>query len=84
MESKMKKLSPRNANTEKKLSSLRMDHKDFSKDFSILVGEDEVFLSQQARGEGPKQSFAMPKSVFNRIIDWYNRPMNRPMKIVKR
>lgn len=40
-------------------------------DFSIMTDSFTVWLSEQAWGEMPKQKIAIPRRVFNKLIDWY-------------
>src|SRR4051794_19742065 len=40
-------------------------------DFSIMTDGFTVWLSEQAWGEMPKQKVAIPRYVFNKLIDWY-------------
>lgn len=43
-------------------------------DFWIGTDGRNVWLTEQAMGERPKQTFAIKRRDFNRLIKWYLRP----------
>lgn len=63
-------ITPRTANTTKKLISMKRDNIDY-KGFWILVDEDGVCITEQNVGEKPKASIRIPKTVFNRLVKFY-------------
>lgn len=59
--------------TFKQLVTIRRDNLSVG-DFSILTDAKTVWLTEQAMGERPKQTFAIPRVRFNKLIRWYLRP----------
>ncbi len=47
-----------------------------SGDFNLLTDADTVWLSEQARGQAPKQQLGIPRRVFNRLLKAYLEPQN--------
>jgi hypothetical protein len=64
------KLTPQIANTLKKICSLPRDNISY-KDYWILVGEKQVTIAKQKKGEPAEVVLGIPKSVFNRFIKFY-------------
>jgi hypothetical protein len=50
-------------------------------DFWIGTDTTNVWLTEQAMGESPKQTFAIPRRDFNRLIRWYLRPQKQSRKV---
>ena len=69
----MKKYSPRTANTNGKVCSLRRDNASYG-DYWILVSEGELTITEQALGESPRASITIDKVTFNKMIAFYQRP----------
>ena len=65
------KLSPREAKTNTQLCSLKMDNLSY-KHFWFLVQEKTVTLAKQTTGEQLEHIVEIPKSLFNKMVDWYN------------
>lgn len=40
-------------------------------DFSIMTDTTVVWLSEQAKGENPRQKIEIPRDVFNKLIKWW-------------
>lgn len=64
--------TPRQATTFDQICKLERDNTEAG-DYSILVDEARVYLSEQALGEAPTQSIEIPREVFNALVDWYER-----------
>ena len=69
----MKKYSPRTANTNDKVCSLRRDNASYG-DYWILVQEDELTITKQSPGENPEASISLDKATFNKMIAFYQKP----------
>lgn len=63
-------MKPREANTNRKLSSLKRDNKSFGK-VDILVHEDRVSIWPE--NKTTDGWIVISKRDFNRMIDWYNQ-----------
>lgn len=68
-----KRLSPKNARTFDQVCSLNRDNTEAG-DYWILTDGDCVTLTQQAVGESPVGSVSIPRELFIRFINWYQRP----------
>lgn len=69
----MKKYSPRTANTNDKVCSLRRDNAAYG-EYWILVDEDQLTIVKQKLGESPTESITLDKATFNKMIAFYQRP----------
>ena len=69
----MKKYSPRTANTNDKVCSLRRDNASYG-DYWILVEEDQLTITQQVAGKSSEASVTLDKATFNKMIAFYQRP----------
>lgn len=65
-------MTPREADTFDQICDIDRDNTEMG-DYSILVDENSVYLNEQAAGEAPTQSIAVPREVFNAFVDWYER-----------
>ena len=69
----MKKYSPRTANTNDKVCSLRRDNASYG-DYWILVEENQLTIAWQVPGESAKAAITIDKKTFNKMIAFYQRP----------
>jgi len=69
----VKKYSPRTANTNDKVCSLRRDNASYG-DYWILVDEDQLTITQQVAGKSPEASITLDKATFNKMIAFYQKP----------
>jgi len=69
----VKKYSPRTANTNDKVCSLRRDNASYG-DYWILVEEDQLTITQQVAGKSSEASVTLDKATFNKMIAFYQRP----------
>lgn len=70
---KKKTRRPIFAKTEKEICSLRTDNY-ATKDFTIMICEDNIYLSEQRSGEQRKQKIIIKRTDFNKLIRWYQKP----------
>lgn len=68
-----KKISPRQARTEKQVCSLRRDNKT-ADDFWMLIDGRDVTIVHQQQGTSPRASITIPRATFNRLVRWYTTP----------
>lgn len=66
----MEKLSAKDANTFEKICSLHRDNYS-SGDFSIMVDEKFIYLSEQKMGHSRVQNFKISKKRFNVLMAFY-------------
>lgn len=73
--------SPRAANSEKRITQLRRDNIEVGGWF-FVVEERMVYIVEATRGEKSPKEVILPKHVFNKIVDFYNKPqsMREPME----
>ena len=69
----MKKYSPRTANTNDKVCSLRRDNASYG-DYWILVEENQLTITQRVPGQSAEASITLDKATFNKMIAFYQRP----------
>ncbi|WP_458788907.1 hypothetical protein [Dyella jiangningensis] len=74
-----KKVSPRTARTDAEVCSLRRDNVTYG-DFWMLVTGDEVTIAHQEPGEKAHGVVTMDKATFNRMLAFYNKPTQTPLK----
>lgn len=58
---------------------IRSDHYS-TREFWILTESYHVTLTQQKKGEYPKQQIAIPRDDFDKLIAWYLRPQEMRKK----
>ena len=67
----MKKLAPKDARTTKRIRSLRSDNYSTRDGWILLDGGTHISIAQQRQGEGPKGHVSIPRTQFNRMVEWY-------------
>lgn len=65
-------MTPREAETFDQICKLDRDNTEAG-DYAILIDEAHVYLNEQAVGEPPRKSIAIPRAVFSAFVDWYER-----------
>lgn len=68
-----KRLSPKQARTNDQLCELNRDNTNAG-DFWMLTNGDTVTIAHQAEGENPVGMVTIPRELFIRFINWYQRP----------
>ncbi len=59
--------------------NLRTDSKDVG-DYWIMTDGYQVTMHEQKLGKPTTQDIAIPRTVFNRLIDWYMRDQESPSR----
>ena len=65
--------SPREARTDKQMIELTRDNISVG-GWWFMIDGDVVILTAQKSGESPTQQVTVPRGVFGRVVDWYNKP----------
>lgn len=65
-------MKPRNADTFNKVCNLKTDNHE-TKTHWIIINGKTVTIKAQKSGEESTQTIDVPRGVFNRLIDWYNK-----------
>lgn len=68
--------TPREARTYNQICERPRDWKGYG-DWSLMISEGVVVLSEQAMGESRAQHIEIPRRAFNALIDWYNHGEGR-------
>ena len=63
------KISPKRASFNQ-ICDMPRDHTDFG-DWCLMTDGSTVWISEQENGKPQKQSIEIPRSVFNRLLRWY-------------
>lgn len=68
-----KRLSPKQARTLGQVCSLNRDNT-YAGDYWLMTSGDDVTICHQAVGQNPVGSVTIPRELFIRFINWYQRP----------
>lgn len=69
----MKKMSPKQARTDEEVCRLNRDNISVG-DYWIIGGGDDVYISRQKEGQPAESNISIPRDVFIRMVNWYQRP----------
>lgn len=67
------------AKTERDVIALERDNWQFG-DFGLLCDGFSVWLSEQPKGEAPRQKVEIPKAVFDKMVAAYTAPQKTQRK----
>jgi hypothetical protein len=68
-----KTMSPKQARTDEQVCSLNRDNQTFG-DYWIIGGGDNVYIACQPEGCPAESNISIPRDVFIRMVNWYQRP----------
>jgi hypothetical protein len=67
-------IAPADVKRERDVLALERSHYWYG-DFAMLIEHDgRVYLTNQPKGEEPKERIEIPRHVFKRFVDWYLKP----------
>ncbi len=72
-----KMMRPRDARSHSQVAKIPRDNVTYAGTWALLNGDGKstITITRQRRGENATESISIPRRDFDRIVDWYMKPV---------